>query len=654
MPLRVTRRPYTDCPYSWAISVSGISTGEGVVSEESCTGLNGDFTLDFSPCASKGGSLVWSGECIGPSDGGSSPCNVCETVLANNLPWTPPSVEYSDPNATVEWSSGFSGVLQWSAVFYDRDGVCEWSDFKRGVITTTTPDLVSFPPPDTLPISGERRYWYETSPGVFQTVILVRATLRRIGVDDPRIDIYSLLHDRGDPDPFSLTIFSDSVYRSSSCDSPAVFDESVSESTYLSQIDISGAVSVTYSAAGAGAGTGPETGDRIRSRWHLSYNIAETLWTLRSLERIDYPTYTLVDSDPCIGETKTLALADRGTLSDGCGDAPIEVTITRECPPDREANSGLLKDRRINSQTGKKKRHCSECDCQDEVDDKRYTCGTKCTDNTTAGCESYTEEEAPCLYPKTTACCDYCDGMDQPCAYIAEFECDIRNPDAIMSGYTVIAARQVTLRQECPFDNTCEWVAVGPSPNSEDGGVGAQPVCATCSGTCPETGCTWQSWAVGPCPDDGGVGCFVNPSIREYTGCYQCSELKYISDDSSVLADLPGAILHPTGSGYIWTGYEVLSGSLSGSEAFYELTMMKGLDASDYLFTQYCANLTVRVVAVGGYPQTHYYCLALRDVAIDGLGTPPHTATDPCGFPGPPDVEATPTIYSNITRLACP
>jgi hypothetical protein len=246
--------------------------------------------------------------------------------------------------------------------------------------------------------------------------------------------------------------------------------------------------------------TGPATGDRIRSKWHLSYNIADELWTLRSFNRIDYPIYTLSDSDPCDGDSKTLVAIDKGSAADGCGVYPAEVTITRECSPEREANSGLLEDRKFNGVTGKKKRQCAACDCQDEVNDPRYGCGTKCTDTSTPGCEDYTDEEAPCLYPKTTVCCDYCEGQDQPCAYIAEFECDITNPDAIVAGYTVLAARQVTLRQECPFDDTCDWVAVGPSPNPEDGGVGSQPVCATCSGTCPETGCTWQSWSVGACP----------------------------------------------------------------------------------------------------------------------------------------------------------
>jgi len=500
MPLKIGRRPYTDCPYRWSLTVDGVSGGAGIVSEAQCTDLNGDFSLDFAPCSSKGGKLVWVGECEDPL-GDVRRCVDCPNDIEVDVPSLTDGHEQNcdgTPDGTGIINSIPATTLVFRRIYGNCDRLIARASFGEC-------DTCGYFPPGTR---------YELDGTIFQGNDTVYPVLPCIGSPRPQY-IMELFWGQcaagvvgGGTSPvvgYSAYYYSDDL----DCDSKTFTKICQTAGDARSDADdvVWPDVIVTRGSSGTGSASGPEIHDRIRSKWHLSYNIADELWTLRSFNRIDHPIYTLSDSSPCVGETKTLVLSDRGMLADGCGVAPAEVTITRECPPDREANSGLLEDRRINGQTGKLKRHCAACDCQDEVNDPRYDCGTKCTDTSTPGCEDYTDEEAPCLYPKTTVCCDYCEGMDQPCAYIAEFECDI--PD--------IAARQVTLRQECPFDNTCEWIAVGPSGNAADGGVGAQPVCATCSGTCPETGCTWQSWSAGPCPADNGC---VESACVTYNGCW--------------------------------------------------------------------------------------------------------------------------------------
>jgi hypothetical protein len=253
--------------------------------------------------------------------------------------------------------------------------------------------------------------------------------------------------------------------------------------------------------------TGPETNDRIRSKWNVEYDINAQLWTLRSFNRIDYPIYTLSDASPCDGETKTLLLADKGDAADGCGVAPAEMTITRVCPPDRVGKSALLEDRKPNGATGKRKRQCG-CDCLDEVDDRRQ-CATKCASAATEGCGNIdpAPDDITCRYPEAINCCENTAGKDVPCAYTVEFECDLFFDDGESVRHK-IAAKQVVLRRECYFEDPCLFVAPGPESSTGgspvmdvDGFPGAQPVCASCADPCL-TGCTWGAYAVADCPGD--------------------------------------------------------------------------------------------------------------------------------------------------------
>jgi hypothetical protein len=91
-----------------------------------------------------------------------------------------------------------------------------------------------------------------------------------------------------------------------------------------------------------------------------------------------------------------------------------------------------------------------------------------------------------------------------PCAYTVEFECDLFFD--IEDVRHKIAAKQVTLRRECYFEDPCLFVAPGPESSTggspvmdTDGYPGAQPVCASCADPCL-TGCTWDAWTVAECP----------------------------------------------------------------------------------------------------------------------------------------------------------
>ena len=610
MPLKVIRRPYQDCAYRWALSTSGISTGEGDCSESQCLVLNGDFELDFSACASKGDKLVWSGECeVG--NGGSSPCG-----------------DYSIEVAGV---SGFDCASTYNGTFLMRsrledvfdDHGCVWSSQHNGPIVECADiscDCIDHP--DGVPWE-----FYQTA-GVPRMLAMNLGLCTAAGSYlDSKPAIYSRPGGRlPDPPPATITFTLDTV----NCGTgwPATIT-----ATLLSGDDK----------------TGPETNDRIRSKWHLDYDINAQLWTLRSFNRIDYPVYTLSDASPCDGETKTLTLADKGSSADGCGVAPAEMTITRVCPPDRVGKSALLEDRKPNGATGKRKRQCG-CDCLDEVDDRRQ-CATKCGGGTTGGCdectcaseitwtvtlpdvivpghglepipagtyelthdyfctwkhighdsgnqftlhftisggvpsfliqasdsglccysvativgdgpvscdgsaivvdsasqthvdstgvpstltlspssscpdtsgsgpyntaegcENYPDEPGTaCLYPEAINCCANTAGKDVPCAYTVEFECDLFFD--IEDVRHKIAAKQVTLRRECYFEDPCLFVAPGPESSTggspvmdTDGFPGAQPVCSSCADLCL-TGCTWSAYTVAACPPASGCDC---------------------------------------------------------------------------------------------------------------------------------------------------
>ena len=64
MPNRIGRRPYTDCPYRWSLTVAGVEGAVAPITEGGCVVLNGTFLLDFKACVSKTNLLIWEDECL--------------------------------------------------------------------------------------------------------------------------------------------------------------------------------------------------------------------------------------------------------------------------------------------------------------------------------------------------------------------------------------------------------------------------------------------------------------------------------------------------------------------------------------------------------------------------------------------------------------
>ena len=489
MPLKVIRRPFQDCAYRWALSTSGISTGEGDVSECQCSELNGSFTLDFSACASKGDNLVWAGDC--ETSGIVNENAVCGRYRID--------------------SSGVSGF--------------DCAETYNGSFITEAHQVQSFEG------CGYCVYVTRRKSISDQVVDYSRCECEAASEDEPFIDrgrilgydisgsVYAFFADEAGPcfedgqvNPYSNRLLINgtigaAVYRRPYGQLGTTAGD-VTEFTLESAT--CGAWPATITATrldeSVECSTGPETNDRIRSKWNLDYDIDAQLWTLRSFERIDYPVYTLSDANPCDGDTKTLLLSDKGDAADGCGVAPEEVTITRVCPPDRVGKSALLEDRKPNGATGKRKRQCG-CDCLDEVDDRRQ-CATKCTSTEDEGCGNIdpAPDDITCRYPEAINCCANTAGKDVPCAYTVEFECDLFFDDGESVRHK-IAAKQVVLRRECYFEDPCMFVApgaesaTGGSPVMDtDGFPGAQPVCSSCADLCL-TGCTWDAWKVAACPN---------------------------------------------------------------------------------------------------------------------------------------------------------
>jgi hypothetical protein len=258
---------------------------------------------------------------------------------------------------------------------------------------------------------------------------------------------------------------------------------------------------------------GADEGDRGNATWRLEYDIAQTLWTLHSFERIEYPIYTLVDADPCVGLTKILTRVE-ASGGNGCEVSPDTVTITRGCPDDLSYRPRDARTRAQCPRTITRK----GCDCQNVPIDERWRYLSKCENTTTSGCEDY-GDDVKCRYPKSQLSCGVCGDDDIPCTYDALFGggivgqtglCDIIYEDKD------IAASTVTLRQRCRFEGPCNWVAVGPTDDARDGVVGHEPYCMLCAqvsvGTCASN-CTWESVQAGVCPQGGKPG-LLNPRIN--------------------------------------------------------------------------------------------------------------------------------------------
>ena len=524
--LKITRRPYTSCPYLWELEVAGISVGEGACSEAQCEELNGTHLLTYRPCASKGQKLVWETDCESGGDNGGPPrCRfvMCPDIpVPNRIPWTSPS--YTLPSGPdYSTTRPFSTSLINPFPFDMSSGDCCWNNYE--ILKATTGDKSDLP-------DAEPEAWISNSDGTFTVYIMLILVFTDQNTGPPPLDkLQIVISSRYQNIPTTGGIGFGGEYRIqkvyaidgiTECQpeytlgEAAVIDDDVLctgtfgvGSVYATPPFGGWSTSVTIrpgvSSTDDGK-TGPETGDATRGKFRLEYDIPTETFTLHSFERVLYPKWTLSDASPCDGDTKTLLLADKGDAADGCGVAPAEVTITRVCPPDRVGKSALLEDRKPNGATGKRKRQCG-CDCLDEVDDRRHTCETKCASAATEGCERIdpAPDDITCRYPEAINCCEPTAGKDVPCAYTVEFECDLFFD--IEDVRHKIAAKQVTLRRECYFEDPCLFVAPGPESSTggspvmdTDGFPGAQPVCASCADPCL-TGCTWSAWTVAACPD---------------------------------------------------------------------------------------------------------------------------------------------------------
>ena len=301
--LKIGRRPYTACPFRWSLSTSGISTGEGDCSDAQCDELNGSFTLDFSACDSKSNKLVWAGDCEGGS--GVDDSAVCGKYRLD-----------------VSGVSGFPCASTYNGSFvmksYQPDATC-------GFCVYIAPKKSSSD--NILNLST-----CECDPDSSPTFERPASGIYNIGGAWHFFDDFALSCLVTDPlnlYPHTIPGGQYPVYERSGSLSSSV--GSVVTFTLNTAIPAScGTWPSTITAtriSSEGVTTGPETNDRIRSTWHLSYDIEAQLWTLRSFNRIDYPIYTLSDADPCTGYTKTLLLADKGSAADGCGIGPSQRTI---------------------------------------------------------------------------------------------------------------------------------------------------------------------------------------------------------------------------------------------------------------------------------------------------------------------------------------
>lgn len=449
-----------------SITAGDVADGEGSVSDAACLDLAGDFNLDFKACLSNGDRLIWESDCNPSSDGANASCGVYQLEVsgvsgfdcADTYNGTFPMTSLNPPNECATYC--LYATKRHSTADDVLDGYAGCGCVPLGDVPLIVPVAGGYMLPGAL-------WWF--FPTDAESCIDFFGNHSQVLYNNVGAPHYST------PQVIPGAATGDVITFNR--------DESVPYCGSWPET-----ITATLIAGGA-AGSGPLPTDSIHSKWHLEYIIAEEAWVLRSFNRLQYPVYYLHDETPCEGETKVLTLLTHsGSEANGCGTAPESITLTRECAPERPA-----RDRKRNKITGQLKHGCG-CDCQDEVDDLRTT--AKCEGTGTTGCETYDETGITCKYPKSADCCDYCPEDTAPCAYEALFDCDIEH-----DGHK-IAAKVVTLRHECYFSDTpCDWVAVGPSLNPEDGGLGAQPTCATCADSCL-SGCSWDAWQVAECPGE--------------------------------------------------------------------------------------------------------------------------------------------------------
>lgn len=525
MPIKVTRRPYTECAWRWRLVVAGVSTGEGDVTDAMCQSLNGTFDLDFKACISQGNELVWASPCVLPDSdcGGTGTSDCCDTCFTVHIP---------------EWDvDNGDGVL----IHLDAQDI-ELSYFSSSATLTGTVCKWAAPPNTR----NDQAQLTQSTGGSWGEFLIFLT---------PNVPSNAVRY-----------VFSGSVGDACTTQTYTLVDPGFG--SYPPTIEIESGlacqdVSVGFGASLSGGNSpcGPETSSQVKSKWRLTYSRYDELWVLKSYNRVDYPVYSLDDSDPCTGDEKILSLVTPPDSADnGCANRPPTVTITRVCPPDADETAFP---RKLNKRTGKSRRLCG-CDCQDQVVDLRFECEENCESTASAGCETWSEDHIECKYPASSDACTYCEEDKAPCAYEVMFECDIEHEGVS------IAAKTVTLRHKCYFEKgkECDWVAVGPSPNPDDGPVGKQPVCATCADPCL-SGCTWDAWTVGQCPSeysecttgpctDGsyqGTWDVVFPAFTfECVGLYGSPYIINVADGTRVT--LPGFLYGTDESGNAaWVGY---------------------------------------------------------------------------------------------------
>lgn len=502
-----------------------MSGGTGNVTDECCSSLNGTFLLTYSPCDSTGRYLVWNATCQPPD--ANVNCGMYQPPHCRDLAYLLDVPSFGSESCSSRYEgqftlrgSGCAGpfpnptptdCVDYSADFnYHLYRGCQLRSLETTAINDLTGlcnsgkgDLVD----NCNRIAGRVTPMWLVSYSLFRQIRTNYDCYGLITEGDAGVFLYAV-DVAIDIDlswvPVSApycAYFLDNGQQlgDSTLTFRKFFDISFEENTCTSSLPDSLSMSLLtdYSTGG----TGPEPTDWQRGQWRLRYDTQDGKWEVLSYDRVKFPRYVLLDSNPCDLADKTLTLDESSDTENGCESYPSTVTITPLCPEDRGARA-----RRRDGRTDKY-RPCG-CDCQDEVDDLRYDYGlSKCISTSTPGCESYSADQVECMYPLGSDCCTTCIDEDPPCAYVADFGCDVT-----YEGIS-IAAANVVLRHACYFENQCSWVAIGPitdiglehtgagTGTGTTGGVGVaqpvgeSPIYASCGDGC-QSCCTWSTWRV--------------------------------------------------------------------------------------------------------------------------------------------------------------
>ena len=592
---RVTRRPFTKCPASFRLKVSGVNTaklvkGGELITDLNCDNLNGEFILNYSPCSS------------GPRAGASTGSRYQDELVwhtgcddAKGVNYETAYISIDVPLSTVRTDKSANGYYtgvygiecggSYVGLFLLKSPTHSSCYSKAVWVSTSQPLLVDGSLADSDKIvwdqvkeeyvNVKRCSFYDAIPLGLDSALTGSVSKPICGGNS----VWSIKYFGGE---WSLFAGGEVYLTDGKKISPAIytiFDSRGSKINMESFVRSPSGTKATAKLTQVNAGYNwpkqipmklqleTDTNLSVLSNtpiWTLSNTPmgSDRYWILKPRSNIGYPYYQSVspENPDEICDVKTIVM-QRITVPSGskssvswCVNAPGQVTLKALCGGSGRTNPNFSVPR--SGTTGLIRNQCG-CVCDIDIIDNRIgscTCGSSVC---LGYCDGYSQSRIECKFPRSLDQCTMCLEDTAPCGYTALFGCEI-----VHEGWS-IASKAVTLRKDCAFQPAkCTWYAVGPSLSTTgEGGTGAQPTISgrinpydsTVAGVAG--GCLWSGWVVTPIiegPEECAKSAF-GKSIENYTFEFDWPETRVDQVASTITAVQPCTVTSsPSAMAFRW------------------------------------------------------------------------------------------------------